>query len=409
MTRILPAKLCGSVEAPPSKSCSHRALICAALSDKPVTLKNLSQCDDVMLTLHCLDALGAHYENGIMSPIDRDALPSMPTLYCGESGSTLRFMLPVVAALGCGACFHMGRRLSERPIEDLCDELCRHGVEIEKCGNTITLSGEIRSGEYTISGSVSSQFISGLLLALPLVGGGSVDIIPPTNSANYIDITTDYLKRSSIYVNRIENRISVHGNYSLESPHRIEGDWSAAAYWLCAAAAAGTNIAITGLSSVSKQGDIAILSVLRDAGVVIGDDLSVTVPSSGLLPLDIDVSSVPDLVPPIAVLCACANGKSRIKSAAALRQKESDRLHALYIMLTSMGIVAEEKADEIIICGGKLSSAALCSYGDHRIAMAAMIAASLADAPSTVDDVLCVAKSYPQFIDDFKSLGGLCL
>ncbi len=409
MITVYPSKLCGNVEAPPSKSCSHRALICAALSDNPVAIEGLSHCGDVMLTLRCLEALGAHYGNGIMTPIDRSALASMPTLYCGESGSTLRFMLPIVAALGCGACFHMGKRLSERPLDELCDELCRHGAEIERCDSTLTLSGRICSGEYTISGSVSSQFISGLLLALPLVGGGTVDIIQPIKSSNYIDITTDYLKQSDIYVNRIGSRISVYGSYSLKSPHRIEGDWSAAAYWLCAGAATGNNISVTGLSNASKQGDRAILSVLREAGAVIADDLSLTVPSIGLSPPDIDVSNIPDLVPPIAVLCAFAKGKSRIRAASALRQKESDRLHALHIMLTSMGIVTEEKADELIICGGKLSSTALCSFGDHRIAMAAMIAASLADAPSTVDDILCIAKSYPKFIDDFKSLGGLCL
>lgn len=408
MTRILPAKLCGSVVAPPSKSCSHRALICAALSNKPVTLKNPSQCDDVMLTLHCLEALGAHYENGIVTPIDRDALPSMPTLYCGESGSTLRFMLPVVAALGCGACFHMGRKLSKRPVEDLCDELCRHDVEIEKCGNTITLSGEIRSGEYTISGSVSSQFISGLLLALPLVGGGEVNIIPPINSANYIDITTDYLKRSSIYVNRIGNRISVHGSYSLESPHLIEGDWSAAAYWL-SAGALGADICVRGLECASRQGDSSIIGILSRMGANVDFENGISVTATRLNAIDLNAASVPDLVPAVSLLCAAAEGESRIYGAASLRAKESDRLESIHIMLTSMGIGVKQTEDGLVIRGGSFSASDLKAFSDHRIAMAELIAAAFADGPSTVDDIDCISKSYPEFTADYMSLGGLIL
>lgn len=406
MITIFPSKLCGSVTAPPSKSCSHRALICAALSDRPVMLEGLSNCDDVMLTLRCLEALGAHYENGVMTPIDRDALPSMPTLCCGESGSTLRFLLPIVAALGCGAEFHLGKRLSERPISELCDELCRHGADIKKCGNVLGISGKICGGTYSLPGNVSSQFISGLLFALPLVGGGEVNITAELKSSEYIDITKDYLNSSNIYVNRIDNTFKVSGEYNFKSPHRIEGDWSAAAYWLCAAAAKGNDISVSGLSKRTYQGDRTILSQLRKMGTAVCEEERITVCSDELFGIEFDASSCPDLVPPIAVLCALCHGKSRIYNAAALRTKESDRLAALEVMLTSMGIDAAASDNELIIFGGTLHGAKLCSFSDHRIAMAAILLASFADSPSTLDDADCIAKSYPDFLNDFISLGG---
>lgn len=406
MITIFPSKLCGSVTAPPSKSCSHRALICAALSDRPVILEGLSNCDDVMLTLRCLEALGAHYENGIMTPIDKCSLPSTPTLCCGESGSTLRFLLPIVAALGCGAEFHLGKRLSERPIFELCDELCRHGADIKIHGSSLVISGKICSGAYCLPGNISSQYISGLLFALPLVGGGEVNITSVLKSSEYIHITTDYLNHSNIYVNRIGNTFKVSGEYSFKSPHRIEGDWSAAAYWLCAAAAKGNDISVCGLSERTYQGDSSILSELRKMDATVCADERITVHADELFGIQFDASSSPDLVPPIAVLCALNHGESRIYNAAALRTKESDRLKALEVMLTSMGIDATTSDDELIIRGGTLHGAKLCSFSDHRIAMAAILLASLADSPSTLDDADCIAKSYPDFLNDFISLGG---
>lgn len=408
MRTIFPSKLCGSVKAPPSKSCSHRALICAALSDKPVRIRGLSKCDDVMLTLRCLESLGAGYENEVVTPIDKSKLPSCPTLYCSESGSTLRFLLPVVAALGCGADFVLGHRLSERPIAPLCDELCRNGVGIDRHDNTISLRSKLRSGDYTISGNVSSQFISGLLFALPLIGGGSVNITQDTVSADYIEITKDFLLRSNIYVNQIGNRISVSGDYSFEDEHAIEGDWSAAAYWLCAAALGG-EICVTGLDIESKQGDRAIVELLRNFGaaVSIGDGISVS--PSKLKACETDAHGIPDLVPATALLSAAAEGESRIINAAALRLKESDRLNAINVMLTSMGIKTRLSQDAITIVGGKLLGADLDSFSDHRIAMAGIIAAANALSPSTIDDTSCISKSYPDFSADFISLGGKLL
>lgn len=408
MTRVFPAKLCGSVNAPPSKSCSHRALICAALSDSPVRLEGLSKCDDVMLTLACLKKLGAVYKDGIITPIDRGSLPTMPTLDCGESGSTLRFLLPIVAALGCGASFHMGSRLSQRPIEALCDELSMHGVEISRHGNMLNIEGRLVSGTYTLPGNISSQFISGMLFALPLIGGGEVYITNEAVSRNYIEITKDYLIRSNIYVNQIAGHITVSGDYSFESVHRIESDWSAAAYWLCAAAL-GADVSVRGLECHSRQGDRAIVDILSRMGARVGFENGISVTATRLKPIGFNAASVPDLVPCVSLLCAVADGESHICGAASLRTKESDRLEAIYIMLTSMGVDVKLTEDGLIIRGGAFSASELKAFSDHRIAMAELIAAAFADGNSTVDDIDCISKSYPEFTADYMSLGGLIL
>lgn len=406
MITVFPSSLSGCVKAPPSKSCSHRALICAALSKSPVKLSGLSKCDDVMLTLHCLEALGACYKNGILTPIDRSNLPVSPTLNCGESGSTLRFLLPIVAALGCGADFVLGERLAKRPNEELCKELIRHGADIKSCGNLLSIRGKIGGGTYYLPGNISSQYISGLLLALPLSGGGEVNITTGVKSSDYIDITIEFLKRSNIYVNRTGSKISVCGEYTYFPDQSIEGDWSAAAFWLCAAAMGNGNIEVSGLDFSSVQGDRKILPILRQMGHKVDIGGSIKAPTAPPHSIEIDATDIPDLVPPLAVLCTAAKGESRIFNTKALRTKESDRLEALYIMLTSMGIDAKLFDDELRISGGILHGASLSAFSDHRIAMAAVIAASCADSPSTLDDTDCIAKSYPDFLSDFISLGG---
>ena len=409
MATIFPSTLNGSVKAPPSKSCSHRALICAALSDSPCTVKSLSGCDDVMLTKRCLEALGAEFDGETIIPIDRARARSGVILDCGDSGSTLRFLLPIVCALGVSAEFRLSPQLAKRPIAPLCKVLCAHGASIQQCGNTIRMSGKITSGRYELDGSISSQFISGLLMALPLVGGGKVNIIPPIVSANYIDITIDYLRLSNIYVNQIGNTFSVSGDYRFPSRHTVEGDWSAAAFWLCAGAMGLGTIRVDGLSCGSSQGDRRILDILRMMGFSASD--FGTVSPCGPCPsrVTVDVSDVPDLFPPLAVLAAAAAAETHFTGTSRLRFKESDRLRAVDVMLTSMGIRTERSNDTFTVFGGKLYGAELSASNDHRIAMAAIIAACAASSPSSLDDISCISKSYPDFIHDFKSLGGQIL
>lgn len=409
MATIFPSTLNGSVKAPPSKSCSHRAIICAALSDSPCTVKSLSGCDDVMLTKRCLEALGAEFDGETVIPIDRAAPRSCVILDCGNSGSTLRFLLPIVCALGVSAEFRLSPQLAQRPIAPLCKVLCAHGASIDQRGDTIRVSGKISAGCYELDGSISSQFISGLLMALPLVGGGEVNIIQPIVSANYIDITVDYLRLSNIYVNQLDNTFSVSGDYRFPSRHTVEGDWSAAAFWLCASAMGLGKITAHGLSCSSKQGDRRILDILRTMGFSVSDFGEVTPCGPCPSRVTVDVSHVPDLFPPLAVLAAAAAAETRFTGTSRLRFKESDRLRAVDIMLTSMGIRTERSNDAFTVFGGKLSGAALSAFNDHRIAMAAVIAACAAPSPSSLDDVSCISKSYPNFIHDFKSLGGQIL
>ncbi len=409
MATIFPSTLNGSVKAPPSKSCSHRAIICAALSDSPSTVKSLSGCDDVMLTKHCLETLGAEFNGEMVIPIDRSAPRSGVILDCGDSGSTLRFLLPIVCALGVSAEFRLSPQLAQRPIAPLCKVLCAHGASIVQCGDAIRVSGKIAAGRYELDGSVSSQFISGLLMALPLVGGGEVNIISPIVSANYIDITVDYLRLSNIYVNQIGSTFSVSGDYRFPPLHTVEGDWSAAAFWLCASAMGLGSISVDGLSCSSKQGDRRILDILRTMGFSVSNSGTVTPCAPCPRRVTVDVSDVPDLFPPLAVLAAAAAAETHFTGTSRLRFKESDRLRVVDVMLTSMGIRTELSNDAFTVFGGKLSGAALSAFNDHRIAMAAVIAACAASSPSSLDDVSCISKSYPDFIHDFKSLGGQIL
>lgn len=409
MVKIFPSALNGSIAVPPSKSCSHRALICAALSHSPSTLHSLSECEDVMSTKRCLEALGAGFDGDTVFPIDRTAQKCGIILDCGESGSTLRFLLPIVCALGCDAEFRLSPRLAMRPLAPLCELLCAHGASIKRNGDSVFVGGRITAGEYCIDGSVSSQFICGLLMALPLVGGGSVNITPPIVSANYIDITIDYLNMSKVYVNRIGNTVSVFGDYAFPSEHTLEGDWSAAAFWLCAQAMGLEAITLTGLPSVSSQGDRRICEVLRSMGFSVSESGLVCRIATSADRLVIDASDIPDLVPPLAVLAATLERETCFSGVERLRSKESDRLNAIVVMLTSMGICTRQSGAELTVLGGRPCGGSLRSFSDHRIAMAAVIAAAAASSPSDLDDIGCIAKSYPRFIEDFKSLGGQIL
>ncbi len=362
-----------------------------------------------MSTMRCLEALGAGFDDETVIPIDRAAPRSGIILDCGDSGSTLRFLLPIVCALGVSAEFRLSPQLAKRPIAPLCKVLCTHGASIEQFGDAIRVSGKITAGRYELGGSISSQFISGLLMALPLVGGGEVNIISPIVSANYIDITIDYLRLSNIYVNRIGNTFSVSGDYRFPSLHTVEGDWSAAAFWLCAGAMGLGKIAVHGLSCDSKQGDRRILDILRAMGFSVSDFGTVTPCAPCPDRVTADVSDIPDLFPPLAVLAAGAIAETRLTGTSRLRFKESNRLRAVDIMLTSMGIRTDRSNDAFTVFGGKSSGAALSAFNDHRIAMSAIIAACAASSPSSLDDISCISKSYPDFIHDFKSLGGQIL
>ncbi len=401
----------GEVTIPASKSQAHRLLICAALGEHPVTLRCDGISDDIAATARCLAALGAQVEIGegtiCLTPGTSEGPCDLP---CGESGSTLRFLLPVVAALGRSGTFHREGRLPQRPLHPLDDQLCAHGAALENRGEALCITGQLRPGDYTLPGNVSSQYISGLLLALPLLEGDStLTVTGAVESAAYIAMTEDALRLSGIRFTKAGWAYRIPGGQTFALPREVtvEGDWSNAAFFLCAGAL--SEVTVRGLNLQSSQGDRAVVEILRRFGARVeeqGD--SVTASAAPLHGISIDASAIPDLIPTLSVVAAVAAGESRITGAGRLRIKESDRLTTTAQLLRALGAEVEELLDGLIIHGGNpLRAGTVDSSRDHRIAMSAAVAASLA--PVTVLGAECVNKSYPRFWEDHNSLKGAAL
>lgn len=410
---LQPTALHGRVAAIPSKSDAHRVLICAALADRPLTFPLPARSADIDATIACLRALGADITvrdgTAAVTPISTPA--ASPTLDCGECGTTLRFLLPVAAALGCDATFRGHGRLPQRPIGELLDVLARHGVHADAPALPLTLHGQLTPGEFALPGNVSSQYVSGLLLALPRLGGGSrIRLTTPPESTGYIDMTRRTMARFGVAVADEADGFSFDGDavYRAPASAAIDGDWSNAAFWLAAGALSGP-ITVTGLSADSAQGDRAILTLLRRFGAQVqrqGD--AVTVSPAPLHGIEIDMRDIPDLLPPLAVIAAGAAGTTRLYNAARVRLKECDRLRGMAALLTALGGRAEEREDELLIHGGTpLAGGTADGCNDHRLVMAAALAATLAAAPVAVSDGEAVAKSYPAFFTDYQQLGGI--
>lgn len=408
---ITPSALGGCVSAIASKSCAHRMLICAALADKPSHIACRELSDDINATAGCLKNLCADisYNDGefFVEPFKSPAISAK--IDCGESGSTLRFLLPVVCALGTQCQIDMHGRLPKRPLSPLYEELARAGASLSEQGvSPLCISGKLHENSFSISGGVSSQFISGLLLALPLLGGGQVNITSKLESASYVDITLDCMKRFGIKASVLGSSISVSGGYVSPGRLSVEGDWSNAAFWLCAGALSEKPVTVCGLDPDSPQGDRRILDVLRAFGACVSAGDGICVSPSRLHAASIDASDIPDLVPVTAVLAAAADGESLIYNAARLRLKESDRLMSVTHMLGALGADIRETDDGLIIKGGApLSGDTVSSFGDHRIAMSAAVASLLCDGEVIIDGAEAVGKSYPGFFDDFSALGGI--
>jgi 3-phosphoshikimate 1-carboxyvinyltransferase len=416
--KVLPRKLSGVVRAIPSKSQAHRALICAALADKPTNIECEGGSDDIAATADCLSALGAKIdrESGvyIVHPLKRETNGGIVILPCGESGSTFRFMLPIVGALGRKASFILKGRLPERPLSPLYEELVRHGAELSPQGTVpFYTSGRLAPGPYSLDAGVSSQFISGLLFALPLLDGDSeLQLTGQAESFPYIDLTLAMLEIFGVQIEFKDNVFFIPGGQIYRSPGRalVEGDWSNAAFWLSAGAIGETRITCTGLNLQSQQGDRAILDILTKFGAQIDineKDSAVMVSGGKLRGIEIDARDIPDLVPVLAVAAASAEGTTVIRNAARLRTKESDRLAAVSDILRGLGVAADETDDGLVIHGGKVfKGGQVSSRGDHRIAMSAAIAATVCAGPVIIHGAQAVNKSYPGFFDDLRLLGG---
>ena len=415
IAKISPARLSGNIEIPCSKSDAHRALIAAALC-KTATEINLSGMSaDILATVRCLISLGANFSEATktrfyMSPVSRREMPRSPLLDCGESGTTLRLLLPVAAALGGEARFTGHGRLPERPLVELLAVMEANGSKTSNPALPFSVSGKLTPGTFSLPGNVSSQYISGLLFALALLDGNScIDITTKLESAAYVAMTVNTLKAFGITVTKTENGYSVAGGQSYTSPgvYTVEGDWSNAAFFM-ASGALGGNITVTGLAQDSLQSDRAFCDILRRFGAQVTQTASsVTVTGGGLRGIDIDVSDVPDLFPVLAVVASGASGTTRLLNAARLRIKESDRIHAVTEMLTNLGADVQEQPDSLIIQGKQtLNGGNVDGKNDHRIVMAASIASILCGNQVTVSGAEAVTKSYPEFFRDFNRLGG---
>ena len=420
--KILPGPLCGTIKAIPSKSQAHRALICAALADEPVNIICEGTSKDIEATEACLLALKAGGEDGVSLPCgESEGAVSLP---CGESGSTFRFLLPIVGALGRKASFILEGRLPKRPLSPLYEELVRHGCKLSPQGsNPFTIEGKLTPGRYTLDAGVSSQFISGLLLALPLLDGDSeLRLTGSVESFPYIELTLAMLEKFNIKACFEDMVFSIPGRQKYRSPGtvHIEGDWSNAAFWLCAGAIPGNAITVSGLDMNSMQGDRAVLEILERFGSdlqgidlyesdIHGSDLQgINLRGSDLHGIEIDATDIPDLVPILSVVAAAAKGTTIIRNAGRLRIKESDRLAAVTNMLATLGADIRETGDGLIIHGRKpLSGGTVSSWGDHRIAMSAAIAAVLCAEPVIIQGAEAVNKSYPTFFEERRRLACL--
>ena len=411
--RLKPGRLSGTAAAIPSKSAAHRIFLCAALADKPTVVRLGSGSKDIEATMSCVRALGGRTEqisDGVyrVHPIVQSA--ENPTLDCGESGSTLRFLVPVAAALGKGAVFTGGGRLPERPLSPLREQLEEHGCILTPQGDwPLRLSGKLTGGKFALPGNISSQFFTGLLLALPLLPeDSSIEITTELESEGYIHLTLDVLHQFGIRAEKQGNYYLIPGGQKYRSPGEaeVEGDWSNAAFWLTAAAM-GNPVRCSGLKPDSSQGDKAILDVLRRMGAEITlTDGIYSVHSPGRLHgTVIDASEIPDLVPILSVAAATADGITQITHAARLRIKESDRLAVMADVLTKLGAKVQELPDGLVIEGvTQLHGGTVDSANDHRIAMSAAIAALSASGEVVLTDPNAVKKSYPRFFEDYQAL-----
>ena len=387
---IYPKKLSGTLTAIPSKSQAHRLLICAAFSDTPTTIICPETNQDIEATAACLRGLGAEItrtdDGYVVTSVNE--LPHSALLDCNESGSTLRFLLPIVGALGVDTTFQLAGRLPHRPLSPLWEEMERMGCTLSRpTKNTIYVQGPLRAGNYQIDGSVSSQFITGLLYAAALMSGTTtIEIIGKLESKPYIAMT-----QQSLAIFGVDSQnFTVAGSRPFHSPGKlfVEGDWSNGAFFL-AANKLGSNIAVSGLMPNSTQGDKKCATLLSEIHN----------------PITIDAADIPDLVPILAVTAGALTGAT-FKNIARLRLKESDRVATVAAMIESLGGSAIVSENEMQVLPGKYRSCTIDAAGDHRIAMAAAIAATVADGPVTILGAQCVAKSYPTFWDEYKRLGG---
>lgn len=427
----------GLVPIPSSKSELLRLMLLAALGEKPVLIRRRGHCEDVSAMANCLRALGVTIEEdkeslSITPPhpplINKDIIGgSYLPLPCGESAATLRFLLPLVGLLGRPVCFERGESLAHRPLEPLLQSLEAHGMYFKEEGSRLYAGGRLQGGIFRIPGNISSQFVSGLLMILPLLPEDSVLRVDwPLESQPYVALTEEALKQAGVILERSElSKPAPQGadggplslvfdplywipggqKPSLPEEFRVGGDYSAAAAFFCMGALSPQGIVVEGLDPESFQGDKAIVEILCAMGAESASEKGMIALRGGQLKGGIfNTADIPDLVPVLAVTAACAQGNTLLRGAGRLRYKESDRLQGTVALLEALGVRAETKEDSILIYGASLRGGHVKTQGDHRLAMAAAVAACGAAGPVTLDDESCVDKSYQGFWEDFRNL-----
>jgi 3-phosphoshikimate 1-carboxyvinyltransferase len=417
--KITPSTLTGEVSAPPSKSYTHRAVILASLAAGESLIENPLLADDTRYTIEACRALGADIA------IESDGLavrgtggrisPQKETIFVGNSGSTIRMIAPLAASSPTRIVLDGDERLRQRPMGDLLSALQGLGVHARSLNNNGCPPIEIEGGEFkanqvSLSGAVSSQPVSALLMAAPYTRKGlTIKINGGLRSKPYIDITLDAMSAFGVTaVNRDYKEFLIEGNQEYKARrYRIEGDYSSAAYFLAAGAIGGKPVSVTNLKKDSVQGDRHLLDILeRMGGAVDYQKDSVRVQRRGVLKgINVDLGDYPDLVPTLAVVAAFAQGKTELTNIAHLRFKESDRLETTAAELNKMNIKTEVGDNTMVIYGGKPSGAEIDSHNDHRLAMGLSIAALLAEGDCILNGAEAVSKSYPQFFSDLQKLG----
>lgn len=419
--RVTPTKLKGEVKIPPSKSMAHRAVICAALGDGISKIRNIDFSDDIIATISAMRSLGA-----VITEMD-DYLEVKGINYkgidvvrdyervvdCNESGSTLRFLVPIALVFE-GVTRFVGRgNLGKRPLTTYYDIFDSQGIKYtyKKDVLDLVVDGVLKPGEFKVKGNISSQFITGLLFSLPLLDGDSKIIITTElESKGYLDLTLSALQDFGIeIINNDYKEFIIKGNQVYHSKdYTVEGDYSQGAFFLCADAL-GSEVNVLDLKQDSLQGDSEVIDILRRMGVVFrreGNAISGKVRK--INPTIIDASQCPDIIPVVSVVASLARGIVEVRNAGRLRIKECDRLHAIAEELNKIGANIQEFEDSLVIRGVESfeGGVEVWSHKDHRIAMMLAIAATACKEPIIIKDYECVSKSYPGFFEDYKMLGG---
>lgn len=403
----------GTVNVPPSKSDVHRAIICAAMANGVSRISPVALSNDIKATIGCIKALGADavLENNVLSVDGTNMYKNKTALLdCGESGSTLRFFIPIAAVGNINATFVGKGKLPQRPIGIFTEALPKAGTVCKTEGGLpLEIKGQLKSGIFEIPGNVSSQFITGLLLALPILEGDSeIVLTSPLESVGYIAMTIRTMKQFGVNIQATEKGWHIKGGQSYKTcDYTTDGDWSQAAFFMVLGAVSG-KVTVKGVAKDSTQGDKKCAEILARFGAKVTQlDNEVTVEKGELKAITIDASQIPDLVPVLSVCAAFAEGTTKIINSERLRIKECDRLKATAELLNNLGGKVKELSDGLEITGvSSLKGGNVNGYNDHRIVMSAAVCAARSDEDITATFAMSINKSYPDFYIDYNSIGG---